>query len=173
MENQQKPLALLGAFLSNIQKRFSMSVKILRVAEGKQSTLSQLYIDDVFQCYLLEDKIRAVKISKQTAIPTGNYTLRLNTWGGMNAQYRTKFPKVHKGMIEINGLPNFSFVYIHIGNTYTQTAGCPMCGFGFEQVNGDFQVVSSTDAYKMIYPKLLAIAESDDKSISIENNFQF
>lgn len=106
-----------------------MRTKILRVAEGKQSTLSQLYIDDVFQCYLLEDKIRAVKIPKQTAIPTGNYTLRLNTWGGMNADYRQKFPKLHKGMIEINGLPQFSFVYIHIGNTHTQTAGMSVVWF--------------------------------------------
>ncbi|MFT3903575.1 MAG: DUF5675 family protein [Niabella sp.] len=150
-----------------------MRTKILRVAEGKQSTLSQLYIDDVFQCYLLEDKIRNVKLPKQTAIPTGNYTLRLNTWGGMNTDYRQKFPKLHKGMIEINGLPNFSFVYIHIGNTHTQTAGCPLCGFGFEMVNGDFQVLRSKDAYQMIYPKLLAIAQGNEKGISIENNFQF
>ena len=150
-----------------------MKAKIIRVAEGKQSTLSQLYIDGIFQCYLLEDKIRAIKIPKQTAITEGNYTLRLNTWGGMNAEYRQKFPKLHKGMIEINGLPNFSFVYIHIGNNYKQTAGCPLSGFGFELVNGDYQVLRSNDAYKMIYPKLLAIAESNDKSISIENNFQF
>jgi hypothetical protein len=40
-------------------------------------------------------------------------------------------------------------------------------------VNGDYQVLRSKDAYEMIYPKLLAIAESNDKSISIENNFQF
>jgi len=72
-----------------------MRTKIIRVAEGKQSTLSQLYIDGIFQCYLLEDKIREVKIPKQTAIPEGNYTLRLNTWGGMNAEYRQKFPKLH------------------------------------------------------------------------------
>ena len=150
-----------------------MRTKILRVAEGKQSTLSQLYIDDVFQCYLLEDKIRSVKIPKQTAIPTGNYTLRLNTWGGMNAEYRQKFPKLHKGMIEINGLPNFSFVYIHIGNTYTHTAGCPLCGFGFELVNGDYQVLRSKDAYQMIYPKLLQLAQGNENQISIENNFQF
>lgn len=150
-----------------------MRTKILRVAEGKQSTLSQLYIDDVFQCYLLEDKIRAVKIPKQTAIPTGNYTLRLNTWGGMNADYRQKFPKLHKGMIEINGLSQFSFVYIHIGNTYTHTAGCPLCGFGFELVNGDYQVLRSKDAYQMIYPKLLEIAQGGKNGISIENNFQF
>lgn len=150
-----------------------MRTKIIRVAEGKQSTLSQLYIDDIFQCYLLEDKIRDVKIPKQTAIPKGNYTLRLNTWGGMNAEYRQKFPKLHKGMIEINGLPNFSFVYIHIGNTYRQTAGCPLCGFGFEMVNGDYQVLRSKDAYQMIYPKLLALAKDTQNGISIENNFQF
>lgn len=150
-----------------------MRTKIIRVAEGKQSTLSQLYIDDIFQCYLLEDKIRDVKIPKQTAIPKGNYTLRLNTWGGMNAEYRQKFPKLHKGMIEINGLPNFSFVYIHIGNTYRQTAGCPLCGFGFEIVNGDYQVLRSKEAYQMIYPKLLALAQDNQNGISIENNFQF
>lgn len=150
-----------------------MNTKIIRVAQGKQSTLSHLYIDDVFQCYLLEDKIRDVKILKQTAIPTGNYSLRLNTWGGMNAEYKQKFPKVHKGMIEINGLPNFSFVYIHIGNTFRQTAGCPLCGFGFELVDGDFQIVRSKDAYQMIYPKLLEIAQSKENQISIENNFQF
>lgn len=150
-----------------------MRTKIIRVAEGKQSTLSQLYIDDIFQCYLLEDKIRDVKIPKQTAIPKGNYTLRLNTWGGMNAEYRQKFPKLHKGMIEINGLPNFSFVYIHIGNTYRQTAGCPLCGFGFEMVNGDYQVLRSKDAYQMIYPKLLALAQDNQNGVSIENNFQF
>ncbi len=150
-----------------------MRTKIIRVAEGKQSTLSQLYIDDIFQCYLLEDKIRDIKIPKQTAIPKGNYTLRLNTWGGMNADYRQKFPKLHKGMIEINGLPNFSFVYIHIGNTYRQTAGCPLCGFGFEMINGDYQVLRSKDAYQMIYPKLLALAQDNQNGISIENNIQF
>lgn len=150
-----------------------MQTKIIRVAEGKQSTLSHLYIDDIFQCYLLEDKIRKIKIPRQTAIPEGNYSLRLNTWGGMNAKYRQKFPKTHKGMIEINGLPNFSFVYFHIGNTHLQTAGCPMCGFGFSLVDGDYQVTQSTNAYKVVYPKLLSIIESKDKNISIENNFQF
>ena len=150
-----------------------MKTKIIRVAEGKQSTLSHLYINDIFQCYLLEDKIRDNKIPKQTAIPSGKYSLRLNTWGGMNAEYRQKFPKLHKGMIEINGLPNFSYVYIHIGNTYRQTAGCPLCGFGFELIDGDFQIVRSKDAYQMIYPKLLEIVHSKENQISIENNFQF
>ena len=39
-----------------------MKTKIVRVAQGKESTLSHLYIDGIFQCFLLEDKIRQVKM---------------------------------------------------------------------------------------------------------------
>ena len=65
-----------------------MESKIIRVAQGKNSTLSHLYLNGIFQCYLLEDKIREVKIPKQTAIPTGIYKLIVNTWGGMNVKYQ-------------------------------------------------------------------------------------
>lgn len=57
-----------------------METKIIRVAQGKESTLSQLYINGIFQCYLLEDKIREVKIASQTAIPKGAFSLKLNTY---------------------------------------------------------------------------------------------
>ena len=150
-----------------------MRTKIIRVAEGKQSTLSHLYIDGIFQCFILEDKIRAVKIMKQTAIPTGSFYLTLNTWGGKNKDYANKFPVMHRGMIEIDGLPTFDAVYIHIGNTFTQTAGCPLCVLSYIKKDGDYQVLQSTEAYKMIYPKLLEITKSNDKAIVIENNFQF
>ena len=143
-----------------------MENKIIRVAQGKQSTLSQLYINGIFQCYLLEDKIREIKIASQTAIPTGVYELKLNTYGAKNVVYKKAFGKLHQGMIEIYGLPNFSFVYIHTGNTIKETAGCPLCGF-------DFQVSQSIAAYKVIYPKLVALAEDPSNKFAIENNFQF
>ncbi len=150
-----------------------MENKIIRVAEGKQSTLSQLYINGIFQCYLLEDKIREVKIASQTAIPTGIFELQLNTWGAKNANYKKAFGKLHQGMIEISGLPNFSSVYIHTGNTIKETAGCPLCGFGFQFADGDYQVSQSIAAYKMIYPKLAALAKDSSNQFAIENNFQF
>jgi len=150
-----------------------MENKIIRVAQGKQSTLSQLYINGIFQCYLLEDKIREIKIASQTAIPTGVFELKLNTWGAKNADYKKAFGKLHQGMIEISGLPNFSFVYIHTGNTIKETAGCPLCGFGFQFVDGDFQVSQSIAAYKMICPKLVALAKDCSNQFAIENNFQF
>jgi hypothetical protein len=150
-----------------------METKIIRVAQGKESTLSQLYINGIFQCYLLEDKIREVKIASQTAIPKGAFSLKLNTYGAKNVNYKKAFGKLHEGMIEITGLPNFSFVYIHTGNTIKDTAGCPLCGFGFQFTDGDFQVSQSIAAYKMIYPKLVALAKDNSNRITIENNFQF
>ena len=53
-----------------------MKTKIIRVAQGKESTLSHLYIDGIFQCFLLEDKIRDKKIMHKTAIPEGIFKLR-------------------------------------------------------------------------------------------------
>ena len=150
-----------------------MESKIIRVAQGKESTLSQLYINGIFQCYLLEDKIREVKIASQTAIPKGIFSLKLNTYGAKNVDYKKAFGELHKGMIEITGLPNFNFVYIHTGNTIKETAGCPLCGFGFSFVDGNYQVSQSVAAYKMIYPKLVVLASEPNNKIVIENNFQF
>lgn len=150
-----------------------MRVKIVRVAQGKQSTLSHLYIDGIFQCYLLEDKIRADKIPKQTAIPTGDFKLIVNSWGGMNTKYKNLMGKVHEGMIEISGISNFDYVYIHIGNLHSDTSGCPLTGFGFQKVGEDYQVIQSRDAYKMVYPKLVKLIKDKQTTIVIENNFQF
>ncbi|WP_445713847.1 DUF5675 family protein [Flavobacterium sp.] len=150
-----------------------MESKIIRVAQGKESTLSQLYINGIFQCYLLEDKIREVKIPSQTAIPKGVFSLKLNTIGAKNGIYKKVFGKLHEGMVEISGLPNFSFVYIHTGNTIKETAGCPLCGFGFLFFDGNYQVAQSVAAYKMIYPKLVALAKDSSNTLIIENNFQF
>lgn len=150
-----------------------MKSKIIRVAQGKASTLSHLYINDIFQCYLLEDKIREVKIDRQTAIPTGKFKLILNTYGLMNIAYEKNYGKMHQGMIEIANISNFKSVYIHIGNTIEDTAGCPLCGFGFQLVNGDYQITQSKDAYRMIYHKLIELIKQTDNQILIENKFQF
>ena len=150
-----------------------MKTKIIRVAQGKESTLSHLYIDDIFQCFLLEDKIREVKIMKKTAIPEGVFRLRLNTWGGMNKTYFPKYGPIHKGMIEIADLPTFSSVYLHVGNTIDHTAGCPLVGLSYIKKNGDYQVLQSADAYRQVYKKLYEAATGKDNQIEIKNIFQF
>lgn len=44
----------------------------------------------------------------------------------MNKTYFQKYGPLQQGMIEIDDLPTFDAVYIHIGNTIEHTAGCPL-----------------------------------------------
>ena len=110
---------------------------------------------------------------KQTAIPEGIFRLRLNTWGGMNKTYFPKYGPIHKGMIEIADLPTFSAVYIHVGNTILETAGCPLVGLSYIKKDGEYQVLQSADAYRQVYRKLYEVATGKDNQIEISNNFQF
>ncbi|MFC3198240.1 DUF5675 family protein [Parapedobacter deserti] len=145
------------------------TIKIIRVAQGKNSTLSHLYIGSLFHCYLLEDSIRKEKIQGLTCIPEGEYRLRLNPWAGMNAKYGVKYPKVHRGMLEITGIPNFDLVFIHIGNYHTQTAGCPLTGSYWQRLDGDYQVMHSAAAYKFVYPLLVGEMEKGNDRIMVLN----
>src|SRR5690606_30678194 len=82
-------------------KKIIVETRIIRVAEGKRSTLSHLYIGGIFCCYLLEDRIREEKIPGETGIPPGEYGLSLNPGAGMDGEYAKRYPKLHEGMVEI------------------------------------------------------------------------
>lgn len=144
-------------------------LKIVRVAEGKNSTLSHLYINSLFCCYLLEDSIRETKVPGRTCIPEGTYQLQLNTRAGMNTRYKLHYPGIHKGMLEIAGIDNFSQVFLHIGNYHSETAGCPLTGHYWAQINGDYQVQQSAFAYQRIYPQLLGLLQKGQLEVRVEN----
>lgn len=131
-------------------------IQLIRLHRGEQSTLSHLYMDDIFQCYALEDSIGMEKKAGDTCIPPGYYELGLNRDAGMNLLYRPKMGKQHQGMVEILGIPNFSHVFFHIGNRHGDTAGCPLLGMYYKLVEGNFEVYQSAQAYKAMYPKFLA-----------------
>lgn len=144
-----------------------MSTRIVRVAQGKNTTLSHLYIDGLFCCYLLENSLRPVKVAGGTAIPAGEYRLRLNTWAGMNVHYRGRYPKLHRGMVEIVDIPDFSLVFIHIGNYHTDTAGCPLTGSYAQLIDGDYRVLHSAAAYKQAYARLLEAIDGGSAGVEI------
>lgn len=144
------------------------AAKIIRVAQGKHSTLSHLYINGLFCCYLLEDLVREKKIAGETAIPPGNYGLSLNHWAGMNARYASRYPKLHEGMVEIIEIPNYQLVFFHTGNNHTHTKGCPVTGSYWELVEDDYEVGRSREAYRYVYPMLLAeIKRGNDRLVVI------
>src|SRR5690606_32791950 len=140
-----------------------VEIHVKRVRQGKNSTLSELYIDGEYTCYVLEDSVRDEKIKGSTAIPAGRYKLEFNRYGAMNGRYKRMFPKFHRGMIELKDIPNFSYVYIHIGNTYADTAGCLLVGntMRYDKDWGEYEIYQSKKAYAMLYRRLAAMMEKE------------
>ena len=142
---------------------------VKRIRQGNNSTLSEIYVDDVMISYGLEDAVRERKIKGETAIPAGEYPLILNTNGAMNARYKRKFQAVHQGMVEIKEIPNYSYVYIHIGNNIGDTAGCLLVGQSWELIEGDYELRRSKKAYIALYQKLIKLMAKEQVFIVISN----
>lgn len=148
-----------------------MIITVIRDGEGKQSTLSEVYVDGIFFCYGLEDAVRDQKIWGATAIPAGTYKLGMRKLGALHARYTRLFPKFHRGMIEILNIPDFRYVYIHIGNTIGDTSGCLLLGDSFVLEDGDYELRKSKAAYKRLYQGLSGAVESGQASVQLINAF--
>ncbi len=132
-----------------------MKVEVLRYSSGKRDTLGLFRIDCQFYGYTLEDEYRTKKEYGETRIPEGTYEIKLRTEGGFHNRYLKKFGEFHKGMLELQDVPNFTYVLIHIGNDEDDTAGCILIGNTvnnntIEEKRG--WIGGSTDAYREIYP---------------------
>lgn len=103
-----------------------MKLKLLRTKLKEDLTNGQLYINDEFFCFTLEDKVREKdgvpvekwKVKGETAIPRGIYEVTLE-----------ESPRFGPDTITINKVPGFSFIRIHSGNNPTDTEGCVIVGF--------------------------------------------
>ena len=127
----------------------------VRYGFGQESTFSRLFIASTFECFLLEDERRKVKVYGETCIPEGVYEITLRAEGGKHLDYLQRFPAFHKGMLWIRDVPNFEWAYYHIGNKASQTLGCPLTGQVPRILNsGEFEIGSSEAAYVPLYLKV-------------------
>jgi hypothetical protein len=94
-----------------------MKLHLKRLHRTEFSTIGELTIDGLFECYTLEDKERDVKIKSETAIPKGTYKVIIN----QSARFKTLLPL----LIDV---PNFEGIRIHPGNTNHDTEGCILVG---------------------------------------------
>ena len=149
-----------------------MKLRVLRFSSQGDSTSGVLF--DVtngikFLCYTLEDEYRKNKVRSETRIPAGTYKLEFRKVGGFNERYRKRFPKIHRGMLEVRGVPNFNYVLIHCGNDDDDTGGCLLVGSSqtsnLEKANGF--IGGSTAAYKKIYPPIAKALEMGEE-VTIE-----
>ena len=141
-----------------------MELSVLRYSHGKESTLGLFLTDGVFSSYTLEDAFHVVKIPGETRIPNGRYKVVLRKEGGHHQRYSQKFPDIHKGMLHIIGVPNYTFILIHIGNDDDDTEGCLLVGdSSMTNVNAAGRIQNSTVAYKRIYPPIADAIEAGEE----------
>ena len=147
-----------------------MKLTIYRDNSGTDSTLGRLCIGEGLYehmfAYTLEDERRIEKIAGKTRIPAGTYEIKLRVGSPMADKYDARYHDIsHSGMLWITEVPNFSYCYVHIGNTDEDTDGCPLIGFSstIDARNGGGSIGRSTQAYKALYPKVYSAIESGEK----------
>jgi len=151
-----------------------MKLRVGRVGEAKNSTFGNFFINNVRQCYTLENDSDPVKIPGETRIPAGTYTVRLRSFGGFYKKYSKRFKEDHP-MLEIEDVPYFTDVLIHIGNYHQDTAGCVLVGepFGIDETS-EYYLIDSTKAYKKIYyPIRNALAGGEKVTIEIADTVSY
>lgn len=94
-----------------------MKIEVKRLHKTEHSTIGEMTIDGIWECYTLEDIERPVKIKAETAIPKGTYKVIINQ--------SNRFKKLMPLLLNV---PGFEGVRIHAGNTNHDTEGCILVG---------------------------------------------
>lgn len=128
-----------------------MKIVVKRLHFTDKSTISELSIDGTFECYVLEDVEREIKIQGKTAIPKGTYKIGF--------RYSPHFKKIVPWLLNV---PNYLFILIHWGNTALDTEGCLLVG---KTRSLDF-VGESKKAFQSLFAKLQDA--KDEITITIE-----
>jgi len=137
-----------------------MELFVQRISSGDEATLGILHdvtdpANRKFECYILEDQYNEPKIPGETRIPAGRYQIKLRTEGGMTVRYGKRF-SWHRGMLWLQNVPGFTFIYIHVGNKDDDSEGCLLVGDGqISNVVERGQVTSSVTAYTRLYNKIV------------------
>jgi hypothetical protein len=117
-----------------------VTLRLIREPSHNGATLGSLYVDGVWQCWVLEDVMRAEKIKGETAIPAGTYQVKL-----------THSPRFNRQLPELLNVPTFVGVRIHGGNRKEDTEGCILVG----EQRGDAWIGQSQVALGKLMAKLV------------------
>lgn len=103
--------------MNEVRASMFTELKLVRKWFTENSTIGELYVDGVFQCFILEDVVRGVKIPGETAIPAGRYEVRIT----FSERFQRELPI-------LVAVPGYVGIRIHGGNTKKDTKGCLLTG---------------------------------------------
>lgn len=130
-----------------------MKILVKRKYLNDNNTISNVYVDNIFECFFCEDKVREVegvpvsewKIPKETAIPRGTYNVVIT--------YSNRFKRM---LPELQNVEGFTGVRIHSGNTEADTEGCFLTGRSISGINGVGGITGGTSkaAFAPLFEKI-------------------
>jgi len=95
-----------------------MLLTLKRHTLTEKSTIGDLSIDGVWECFTLEDVVRTgPKVAGKTAIPAGRYVVVIT----MSSRFKKMLPL-------LLNVPGFTGIRIHAGNIAEHTEGCILVG---------------------------------------------
>ncbi len=134
-----------------------MELTLKRFSGADESTLGLIFVQENFFCYSLEDQHNEPKIPGETRIPAGEYEIKFRNEGGMLTRYKKRFDW-HNGMLWLQDVPGFRFIYLHVGNKDDDSDGCILVGDGqVQNVTERGQVTSSVAAYRRLYETITEV----------------
>ncbi|MFY9610898.1 MAG: DUF5675 family protein [Blastocatellia bacterium] len=131
-----------------------MELKLVRKQFTNDSTIGELSVNGKFECFTLEDRVRAVKIKGETAIPLGAYEVVVT--------FSNRFKKPLPLFLNV---PGFEGIRIHAGNTKKDTEGCILVG----QTKAKNMVGKSRAAFDILFAKIHAAAQKEKIFIEVVN----
>lgn len=146
-----------------------MEIRVRRIALKDTYTIGKMYIDGVYFCDVLEDRVRdlenQVKVPNNTAIPYGTYEITLDVKSTKYSDFN-KYPwaKEYNGYLpRLTNVPLFLGILIHPGNTEHDSSGCLLVGEN--KVVG--KVINSKATFERLMKEYLLPAKKRDEKINI------
>ena len=135
-----------------------MKLQVVRFMCGATCTIGELMVDGEHECWTLEDVVRpegAPKVYGETAIPYGTYPVIV--------AYSNRF---QRDLPLLVGVPDFTGIRIHPGNTAADTHGCLLVG----RSHTGGSVTESRLAFDALFPKIRdAIKRGEKVTITYSN----
>lgn len=132
-----------------------MELRLDRETFTVDSAIGKLYLNSIFLCYTLEDKVRPVKIAGATAIPAGRYEVILS----FSNRFQQQMPL-------LLNVPNYDGVRMHWGNYASDTDGCVLVG----TARGVNSIGNSRVAYSKLMAALKKATKNEKIFITIRNS---
>lgn len=129
-----------------------MKLVLDRTQYEEGSTVGDLYIDGVWECAVLEDRVRPEKVKGETAIPAGSYDILL-----------TPSPRFKCVLPLLIDVPGFDGIRIHPGNTAKDTEGCLLVGENVITTAGVPFLTHSRRAFDRLFEKMQAAVRRGEK----------